>query len=212
MYDDKNPNRQAAVLKDALNLQVELNGRAPFLAIHRPPGTEGRTGGAVTEFHFKLAWPRSGAAVLAMTWVLAALEAHCAPVEEVQFDYADNGAVTATVFVGSGWLLPDGMQDFIGLVLTQPRVAAFEWSLDVLPHYSYVAARTIAQPERFERIGAQVKAAIEVQATLFIPDVLCPCGSPRIDNNSPEARRDTQNILHALRTGQLRWRNLGRQA
>lgn len=206
----ENPALDARGFAHAISFQESQNGRyAPRLTLHRDPPYQGEESGT-TAFHFTVRYLRRGACLHSLTLMLAALEAHCAPVEEVQFTYHDGGGVTATVFVGVGWHMPEGMHDFLALAVTTPRFAAFAWSLDVLPHYTHIAARAVERPERYEAIGAFVRAALDASAPWLLPEVLCPCDVWGVDNNTQKQRVQTAGILQRLRDGLLRWRSGGR--
>lgn len=220
------PNHLTEV-KAARELEAIENGKyARLVQIHRPPGTlrERRTeqcpmfGGhernepcescdhyeevETSKFSYTLKFHSYGAAIQGLTWLLAAHEAYGAPTEEVQLAYHFNSDVMVTILVGAGWALPDGMRDFIGLIQLSPHHALFGLGPHILPHYRHVAARAVANPYRYEQIGAQAKAAIEQQAFRLIPDVQRPRAISMPDNNSPEARRHTQHILQNLCTDQ----------
>lgn len=180
--------------------------------IRTPELRKGSAGADTTALHFILTFPRRGAAVLALTWALAALEALCAPVEEVDFAYSDAGGITATVYVGSGWAMPGGLHAFLSFLQKSPRVPAFEWVLDVLPNYTSIAALAVEDPERFEQIGEHLRADLIAGSRLHIPRVRCPCAYSRAacrEDNSVDARARTTEVLQKLRDGWLRWRSGG---
>lgn len=198
----------------AAQIEARENDRSPNrVAIIRTPDLPiGSAGSEGTAFHFVLNFPRRGAAVQSLNWVLAALESHCAPIEEVDFKYSDSGEVTATVYVGSGRGLPEGFNVFLDYMQSYPRVPAFEWSLEVLPHYSHIAARAVEDSERFEQIGEHLRADLVSGAEIHIPKVRCPCAhgrAPYRGDDSCEARTHTAGVLQDLRDGWLRWRRGG---
>lgn len=164
------------------------------------------------QFQFTLTFRNIGAATVPITWAMAALEAHCAPVDCIELTYGDDNIVAATISIGKCWALPLGMHDFLSLLQNSPRLAAFEWPLDMLPHYSHIAARAISDSERFEQIGAAVRADLLAGAKWIIPQVRCPCAQPREhypDDDSRQERARTAGVLQKLRDGLLRWRRGG---
>lgn len=200
------------LLESASRFQERENGSySNRVKILRTPDLpEGAPGSGVTAFNFTLVFRDIGAATVPLTWLLAAAEANCAPLEGVQLSYTTEGEVAAMYWFGKGWALPDGFADFIGLLATSPRIAAFEWTLDVLPHYSHLAASAIEDPSRFEQIGDQVRTALLEQKQWIIPDVLCPCAH-RLSgtDDASGGRAKTAKILQRLRFGLLRWRKGG---
>ena len=207
MKNRPSPALDSQIFEAAVEFQAAQNGSyADLVTLHRTPSLPERSAGsAVTAFHFVLKFRHLGAATLPLTWLLAACEAYCAPVEGLQLAYAPDGEVTTTCWVGRGWSLPGGFMDFIGMLSTTPRVAAFEWTLDVLPHYSHIAARAFEMPRRFEQVGAQVRDALLSRAEWIIPEVLCPCDRRDPDNDTYVGRAKTMGILQRLRDGLLRW-------
>lgn len=176
--------------------------------VRTPDLPEGAPGSAVTAFNFTLVFRDIGAATVPMTWLLAAAEANCAPLDGLQLSYTTEGEVAARCWFGKGWALPDGFADFIGLLATSPRIAAFEWTLDILPHYSHLAASAIEDPGRFEQIGDQVRTALLGHQEWIIPDVLCPCAYRSSGSEDADGgRATTANLLQKLRSGLVRWRN-----
>lgn len=194
---------------------VFQSGEDTGRSVNRVPiiraSTRGSDGEQVdtAEFHIPLTFRNIGAATVPLTWAMAALEAHCAPLECIELAYAEDNTVAVTISIGKGWGVPPGMQDFLSLLQTNPHLAVFEWTLDMLPHYSHVAARAVADPERFEQIGAGVRADLLAGAKWIIPEVKVPCSHPRDchwDDDSLEERARTAGVLQRLRAGLMRWR------
>jgi len=180
--------------------------------IRTPNLPKGSASSETTAFHFVLKFPRRGSAVRTLNWVLAALETHCAPTEEVDFEYSDTDEVTATVYVGNGWGLPNGFQVFLSLMQTSPSTPAFGWSIEMLPHYSHITARAVEDPQRFEQIGEHLSADLIARKELHIQKVRCPCSHVRDHyrgDDSIEERARTAGVLVKLRDGVLRWRRGG---
>lgn len=193
----------------ALRKQSSINAENPkrVRIVRTPELQPGSAGSAVTAFHFTLRFLHIGAATLPLTWLLALSEAMCAPLEGVHISYDADGGVTSTCWYAKGWALPDGFELFVDLLEHSDRVAPFEWSLEVLPHYSHLAARAVADPDRFRRMGQLVRESLLGSATWIIPEVQCPCAYQAdalhgIDD-SVSRRSWTAGILQRLRSGSL---------
>lgn len=166
-----------------------------------PPNLgEDRSRSRVVPFQFTVKASRRGAALPTLNWILSILEASCAPVEEVGFEYFDSGAVTAVVCLGRGWVIPDRFSELIGLLESSPHTAPF----DLFPRHSALLAAALADPERFEEIGNHLRADLLAGVERHIPKVRCPCAEPL-----PPTRGDVATTFEKLRDGLLRWRPRG---
>lgn len=193
----------------ALRKQARINAESPERVhiVRVPELPPGSAGSAVTAFHFTLQFRHIGAATLPLTWLLSLSEALCAPLEGLEISYDSEGGVATKCWYDSGWALPDGFELFIDLLEGSARVAAFEWSLEVLPHYSHLAARAVADPDRFRRMGKLVRDSLLRNAAWIIPEVECPCAYRADDvhgiDDSVVRRSWTAGILQRLRSGSL---------
>ena len=187
--------------------EAEQNARIPenvFFDLHYTlQGKPGRESG-LDGYSFTINFPRVGAALLPVNWIICAMEACCIALEEVDFDYSECGCCAATFYVGSGTTLTLGMRQFIDWMATAPRLPAFEWSLEVLPEYSRIAAIASFDPVRFRAVGLEIRHALLSQAPLYLPDTCLPCDGNSGSEAISGARDHTLNLLACLRSGLAR--------
>ncbi len=191
----------------ANDFEAAQNSRLPHHVLIDLHGTlEGEPGreSGLDGYTFTLSFERVGAARLPVNWIICAMESYCIPLEQVDFDYCVSGCVAATFHVGRGQTLTRGMRQFIEWMATAPRVPAFEWSLEVLPHCSRIAAESSSDPVRFQAVGMEVRHILLSQARVYMPDACVPCAGDSGMEATSWGRDRARNLLASLRSGLAR--------